>query len=514
MANYSLSGALWLFPSTLSFNNAKQEDLDKRLAQSLGKVLERYPQWCGTLRLFDYVPPKGNGGGQVTDHTKRFGRVWIDWGQVDDPGVELITQSNKSPLASMMPHQLAEGIYDAGIVNADLYPSSRDFVNLRNPDPDQHPKPCMIIKITHFSDGGIGIAPALHHSLADAQTLSTFMRDWGTVYRGEPVPPRPFDPSILDAHADGEIDTPYEDDGIRMTVMDLSQRRYDFWAVDEDRPQPGFMSAPSAPDPAITALDEQSGKKRGRRIPWEQWEFTKPVKDYLFSFRPGQIQAIWEKVSDGDKGISRLDALLAHLWGIVVRARELPENTECSIDLSIGLRPRLSPPLPTTFLGSPIVNISSTLSSTTITSSPSICPFHPPSNVLNGCINRPALLHHYAHALDPIREWNAFMGNQNLLVTSWIGVGGYEIDFGPDLGRVGWVHGLMPGVDGLMAVMEAGPWDGVWRGGNEEEGTERDNGRMKDRRWYQDGVEVRMFLQEEVMERVLSDPRLFGDREG
>lgn len=65
----------------------------------------------------------------------------------------------------------------------------------------------------------------------------------------------------------------------------------------------------------------------------------------------------------------------------------------------------------------------------------------------------------------------------------------YEVDFGGGA-RPRFVHGVMPAMDGIVQIMEAGPRSSA--GGP----------------WYQDGANVSLMLTTEVIQRMLEDPLL------
>ena len=53
----------------------------------------------------------------------------------------------------------------------------------------------------------------------------------------------------------------------------------------------------------------------------------------------------------GTNKISSLQALSAHLWRCTTRCRRFPEDQETKYLFVIGMRPRLSPPLPAQYFG-------------------------------------------------------------------------------------------------------------------------------------------------------------------
>ena len=71
-----------------------------------------------------------------------------------------------------------------------------------------------------------------------------------------------------------------------------------------------------------------------------------------------------------------------------------------------------------------------------------------------------AYIHDAAFEVSPQRLWQAFLGSQHTLVTSWTQMKAYEVHFGsgtdrsPQLAR--YVQGVMPRMDGLVQVMDLG----------------------------------------------------------
>jgi hypothetical protein len=423
----------------------------------------------------------------VTDHTRRFGRPHLSWGQ-NDPGVGLDVVVSEHKL-----DQYVSKDYDrsAKILPAttDLQVASSSLIHLRNGDND---KPCLVVRITTFACGGISVAVGMHHCLADAMSLTTFVDDWATVHRAllagkvPNLPHRPFEPLRLDHYAAGNIDAAQENVFHRESALALPQIRLDFWASSKDKPS--MMSTPCHPHPAVESLDIAQGRPRGARVPWTTWSATKKVLDRSVEFSPTDVHEIWVK-SGGEleSSHSRLDALLAHLWRCIVKARSLPENCDIYLDMTLGLRTRFDPPLPSTFIGSPIQNFTTSATSQSLLSRPLQFAAQSIRSTIAAVDsdNLSKLLHHDAYALDPIREWNAFMGDQHLMVTSWLGTNAYRIDFGG--GEPVEVVANMWPIDGLMVLMD--------RPCTKE-------------KWYDSGATVRIFLEEETMVRFLKEIEL------
>jgi hypothetical protein len=169
VSNYTTCGALFVFPAPTS-PSTQIYSLDV-LTRSLELVLTRYPQLCGTLRLEEYDPVLAK-----NDHTKRFGRVELLWGGEHDRGLDLIFATRPGAVSSILPRQVGTGAgtetgaHDVSSADRDLFVSRDAIVRLRGPDEGRG---AIGVKVTTFSQGGIAIAVGMHHTLGDAQALSS-----------------------------------------------------------------------------------------------------------------------------------------------------------------------------------------------------------------------------------------------------------------------------------------------------------------------------------------------------
>jgi hypothetical protein len=170
-----------------------------------------------------------------------------------------------------------------------------------------------------------------------------------------------FDPQRLDSFAAGDIDTFSPDPSIIAKARSFPQHRYD-WHL-QVQGQPWSTHTPADFDTSLTLSPSTL-------IPWHQWDTKASVSHRVFHFSPQEIQNIHSLATSPSSvtplKISKHDALLAHIWSHITLARQIPENTVVYLDMTFGLRPRVSPPLADSFLGSPITHaaIPYTVSST------------------------------------------------------------------------------------------------------------------------------------------------------
>lgn len=473
--------------------NALSPDM---LTASLSGALVVYPHWAGQLEYTPYEP-KSN------DHTKRFRRLQISHGAASDPGVELAFAQHSESLASFIPDAATRiagsGVWNAkGVKNIGLLPDSPPLAlyDMKT----YEGLPTVIIQVTRFSCGGTAIAIAVAHPLADAQTLLTFVHDWATHNRaiasklnpttlGRPSPA--LNPQAIDHAADGDIDARLPDQAIlAQAIRDAPLHRYDWWASAADCPPGSLHIAKVSPELDGSPLVTLPGKQ----IPWLDWDRGAPVAHKLVYFSPAELQRMWEAARAQAPGarLSRLDALHAHLFSLVARARSF-RNDEGPMyfDVSIDVRRRLANPLPETFLGSPLLNIPVTTSGREAASG-NTAPLFRAAIQRYDAATLAAVLHEFIYLAAPQRYWNTFLGKRHTILTSWLRLGVYDVEFVEGL-RPRYVEAIMPDVDGCIQIMEAG-------------GPSASDGQQK--QWYDGGASVSIHMRGDVLESLLGDPWL------
>lgn len=252
--------------------------------------------------------------------------------------------------------------------------------------------------------------------------------------------------------------------------------------------------------------------------PWSTWDVSAPVDHVQIRITAEEMRRLKQAAENGllprekkegegkgpGKGagfVSRLDALIAHLWIAINRARGLDNDDNDSttdeklvyLNVSLGLRSRVShPPLPDTFAGSPLL-----LGHISRRTGADVCASSSSSSSLLGSIALElrnmmarftpeavrAYLHDAAYEVSPQRLWQAFLGSRHTGVTSWTRTGAYEVDFGLELGRPQYVQARMPRLGGQVQIMDLG-----------ESGDH----------------EVSLCLEKEVMGRFLGDERFWA----
>jgi hypothetical protein len=481
-AGFSRCAAVWFYPPSgpaLALSSS-------HLQLSLSKTLNYYPQWCGRL---SYSTPKPDGG-----HNDRYQRIWVTYNIPTDIGIPFIAAESPKRLSDFLP-STGSRRESLKAWDASQLPASELLPNTVLAISDKKDAPNLIIQFTTFACGSTAVAIEITHCFADAVTLSQFAKDWSRMSScmlqnaSFPTLAPIFDPQCLDSFAASDIDASTPDLSIISQARALPQHRYDW-----------YLHVPSQPWPthAPPDFDTSLPLSPSTPIPWHQWDVKAPVSYRVLHFSPQEIQHIYSLATSSSSPstlkISKHDALLSHIWSHVTTSRQLPENTTVYLDMTLGLRPRVSPPLPDSFLGSPITHAA--IPYTTSSSPPSLPALAQTIRKTLKVFTPEAVryhLHDLAYEAAPQRLWRACLGREHVLLTTWVHAGVYEVDFGA--GGPGYVEALMPSCDGLVEVMEAGDV----RGGD---GVRRD--------WISEGVDVSVYLEEKTMERFLADMGLWG----
>jgi len=506
-ANFGLTSAIWLLerPSV----SLPSDGLAAHLREALSTALEAYPQFCGYLKAIlgitdNDLPPETT---SFPRYAKRYGRVYVQFGTGTDPGVEFIEATSTTTVDSLY---TAASTKRRPVWNRQDEATLTQFVpqtSIAHPlephekDTNGLYRPIMAIQCTKLACGGFVLAAKIAHPLADITSLTQFVRDWADVSRAmltqAPLPQlKPiFEPLRLDACAAGDINANEADPSIMENALALPLHRYDWWA-------------PPGKPPAVFPHDLPPA---GKPMPWIEWDTKAPVEQYTIHFTYDQIDHLWQSAnqntahtSSSDPRISKHDALLAHVWSCIVRARGLqsdPNPIHC--DLVLGTRPAFK--LPNSFVGSPtmMLNIKMSASDVATASDKALSSVAHRIRSTLSSINNPQPLSSHLHSIafeeSPQRIWQAFLGRRHILVTTWARAGLYDIDFGCG-SRIRYTDGVVPCVDGCVLVVDSAPSLPM-----DEETVDRV---AAARGWTGHGVDVTFPLHREDMDRLLRDPLL------
>lgn len=503
-ADFAPGSAIWLYerPTVPGASNCSL--LGYHMRDSLAAVLEHYPQWCGHLKIVKStdgtVPLEAQG---FPTHAKRLGRIYAHYGTHNDPGTEFVWAKCSATLDSMYPKNRAaeQPAWNCHSLPFKKFMSEVPLANVLLPSHTHEGKaselpPALAIQITQFQCGGFAIALKSSHPLADAAGFMSLLLDWTNVSRerlaGRPVPALSphFEPSLLDDHAAGDINASQPDKELVAKAESLPMHRYDWWASASTCPWPVHVPAP---------YSGRDIEPVGKVMPWADWNLAAPVSNYVIHLTRDQVDDLFEQAKAGAvQKLSRHDAVLAHIWSCITRARNLKsDDGPVHCDLVYGARPSFQ--LSERFLGSPIIMMNielpgsqvaepSKLSSVALQVRSTLRQVVEPANMA-------AHLHSVAFEASPQRIWQAFLGKRHILVTTWGRAGIYDLDFG--LGsRCVFAEGVVPDMDGTVLIKEAPPAD-------------NQPGQVSSPYWTDNGVDISVRICTEDMERLLQDPLLF-----
>ncbi|CAN9198940.1 unnamed protein product [Alternaria alternata] len=505
-ANFALTNAIWLFEPLDERNVA---NVAVHLRQTLSTALSSYPQLAGQLKSIAVVDDASIPAEvkEFPAHARRFGRVYAHFGTSADVGVVFISATSSATTDSLYQTERVktQPLWNRKDDNLGRFVPADDIVHALQPnEPDAATglrKLIMAIQCTTLSDGGFVLAAKTAHPFADITGLIRFVKDWARVSNAviegltsAPVLTPVFEPARLDNLAGGNINAEESDPAIISRTGRLPLHRYDWWAPPGKPPTP-FLDAAN-----LVSL-------AGKPMPWAEWDSNAPVSDYTIHLNTKQVDFLFNEATKGTDGdgprISRHDAVLAHIWSCIVRARQLgKDDGPVHCDLVLGLRSAFN--LGEDFLGSPIImmnielpgsevgreqtsNATSAMVAITRKIRHTISTINDPANLADH-------LHSAAYEKSPQRIWQAFLGRRHILVTTWARAGIYDVDFGL-ASRIRYADGIVPNLDGCVLIKEAPPPSGQFLSGS----------RLS---WTGSGVDISVHIRTQDMERLLKDPLL------
>jgi hypothetical protein len=504
-ANFALTNAIWLFEPQ---NEKNGVNVAVHLRQTLETVLTSYPQWAGQLKSIAVVddvslPAEAK---EFPAHARRFGRVYAHFGASADVGVEFISATSSATTDSLYQSERVktQPLWDRRNDNLGKFVPAVDIAHALQPNELDAAtglrKPIMAIQCTTLSDGGFVLAVKTAHPFADITGLIRFVKDWASVSSAvmkgltTPVLTPVFEPARLDNLAAGDINVEEPELAIVRRTEGLPLHRYDWWAAPGKPPAP-FLYAARPVSPA------------GKPMPWAEWDLKAPVSDYTIHLNTTQVDFLLNEATKGTDGddprISKHDAVLAHIWSCIVRARQLgKDDGSVYCDLVLGVRSAFK--LDKDFLGSPIIMMNVELpgsevgyeqsSNATATMVPIARKIRHTISTVSDPANLADHLHSVAYEKSPQRIWQAFLGRRHILVTTWARAGIYDVDFG--LGwRIRYADGIVPNLDGIVLIKEAPPSSGEFVSGARPS-------------WTDSGVDISVHICTEDIERLRKDPLL------
>lgn len=493
-ANFSNASAIWLYekPTKTVDDNF---NLGDHLRESLSVILKSFPQWSGHLKAVEStdgsVPPEAS---HFPPHARRFGRLYMHFGTENDPGVEFVHAQSSATLESLYPSTrvISQPIWPC---DSSLFQRFMPSVPIAQPlkhtvkGENGYLHPLLAVQVTELACGGFVLALKGSHPLADATTFMSLLKDWAStsqsIILGRPTTQSAsvFDPAIIDSYAEGDINGERPDERLTQHAKTLPMHRYDWWAPGSSPPWPFKIPEP------FNKLDLEPV---GKVMPWAEWDVISPVSNYVIHFTKEQVTSLWHTANKGSpQKLSQHDAIVAHIWSCIARARCLQEDEgSFHCDLVYGVRPSFG--LDDKFFGSPIVMMNIELPASKVCNPPSATELaiqvRNTLRIVSNPTNMAAHLHSLAFEKSPQRIWQAFLGQRHILVTTWARAGVYGIDFGLGSACL-YAEGVVPEMDGNMLIKEAPG--------------------LPSNYWTDNGVDISIHIRTEDMARLVKDQLLF-----
>ncbi|CAJ2513007.1 Uu.00g011260.m01.CDS01 [Anthostomella pinea] len=487
IARLSPCGATWFYDRAEGID-VHDPLLFRHLEEALRQTLDDYPHYAGQLQ---WATKEQVAGDANPRHT---GRPVVVYSTPADPGIELVIAEDSRELSSLVPS--LEERSTTKLWNATDFPQD-DFLPKTpialSPLASFTGRPAMAAQLTAFACGGFAVGVKIAHCLSDAMCLLQFVHAWAarsqTLFGAQDAaasvsvktPAKPlFDPAQLDQHAGLTADGLEPDAEKVRKARALPMHRFDWWAT-------GATGYPSWALPSSKATMPPPEELRHLELspsthpPWPTWNAAALVEHVQIRFGAEEVARLKGAAENSlpealhGQRISRQDAVLGLIWILINRARQQQHHTDNNnnnnnnnqdepvyMDITLGLRSRVDPPLPDSFVGSPI--LLGYISKPTGFEA-STAPLGSVAGSIRQMMSRftpdamAAYLHDAAHEVSPQRLWQAFLGSRHTLVTSWARARAYEVDFfsgfGEEEGRLArYVQGMMPKMDGLVQVMD------------------------------------------------------------
>ncbi|KAH6657642.1 transferase family protein [Truncatella angustata] len=464
-ARFADTSAIWLYdpPSGYQVN----DEFINKLKTTFVTTLNNFPQWAGQVHWAPFRP-----GGH---HTERFNRSMITYGSDADPGVEWHVVRHENSIISHIPH--GEYLSSCTIWSGDAFPQKELISKSRTPLSnlkDFEGMPGLMVQINLFPCGRYGVGVKLAHQLADASSMMVFVHQWAAnsrkLFSGQPsssVFDEPvFDPPQLDSRAAGDIDGEVVHHELADTARMMPLNRFSWWDTEEPGYSPRLVNTTENSIPPAQVL-AKTKVSPSTIAPWKTWDLARPVEYGLLHFTGHELTKLQREARESaPEGaiISRTDALMAYIFRLVTRARAYAQSDddEVFLNTSIDVRRRVSPPLPETFLGSPLlVTHIKGLASAVRCASLGELALKLRETLMRFTPDKvAAILHDAAYETSPQRLWLCFVGTLHIIATSWQRLRVYDVDFDGTGHRPAYVHSVMEKIDGTVVVLDPITQDG------------------------------------------------------
>lgn len=366
---------IYFYKPSISCETSCHARIADTLRDSLSRVLIPFYPLAGRLRWID----------QEDQHHQK-GRLELD---CNDKGVVLIEVELNVDLASF-------GDFTPSPNYQYLFPAIDYNIPI-------HELPVMFVQLTKFKCGGISLSFAISHVVADGTSVGHFLREWARLARGETLEILPFhDRNVLQAR-----DPPV-----------LSPRLEHSEDLMIDPPDLIQLSGEEEKRMKRTVIQLRLSQKQVERL-------KKLANDY-------------SNINIG-ASFTRYEAIAAHLWRTMCKARNHEDEQQTRLFVTINSRRRLQPPLPIGYFGNGILDLTATSTAGELVSKPLGYGASRVRDVINKITNTYMFSAiEYLKKQQDLRRFRFlylsspedFIGNPSVWFLSWLNLPMYDMDFG------------------------------------------------------------------------------------
>lgn len=293
------------------------------LKTSLSLVLVHFYPWAGRLAIGEDK------------------RLMID---CNDAGVEFLEASIDLPITALEKDDFQM---------KSLFEKLCQQVEYKNEN--LYTSPLLSVQATRFSDGGLSVALAQSHIVADGQSLWHFMRSWGECARGEALSLEPLhnremlavenpqpEKAVLKFVIDDEEDGDSEEKTMKSTTENGTVTES---ATVMDKSKNGEMT------------ETENSTEQNQTAGNETNDATKPepLMQRTFYMSGAAIKRLKREAAETTgRMFSSYEILCAHFWQRVTAARQQSASERANFAILANNRSRLTPPLPAAYFGNAI----------------------------------------------------------------------------------------------------------------------------------------------------------------
>ncbi|CAI0398102.1 unnamed protein product [Linum tenue] len=304
--------------------------------------------------------------------------------------------------------------------------------------------PLLLVQVTKFGCGGIGLGFSISHAVVDGLSALHFKNEWARVTRGE-----------------GIGTAPYLDRGVLRAGLPPVSRQPRFDPAEFQRPP-------------VLLPDHAGAKPYHHETTVAKLKMTK-TKVQMLKDMANAGGRTPSSTFDG-RPFSTYETLTAHTWRCACKARKLRPDQPTSVGVCVDSRRRTSPPLPDAYFGNAVLDVKAAALAGDVVARPlgfaagkirKAVEKADSSEFLSSAVdylkNQPDLSEFQDfHAEDDDVDDGPFFGMPNLGVISWLRLPMVGLDFG--FGKevyMGSTHEfdgdtmLLPGRDGDGAIVVA-----------------------------------------------------------